>query len=82
MNLPLQTDVKVEPAVMDNLLYEATLADACRDEIEVQDVAVHWYGKRQPRPLRKMGHLTAISATVEQAAHLADVSLEQLKQQA
>ena len=32
------------------------------------NVHLHLYGKRQPRPRRKMGHLTAIAETVEQAA--------------
>ena len=29
---------------------------------------VHLYGKRQSRPGRKMGHVTALGATVEEAA--------------
>jgi 5-(carboxyamino)imidazole ribonucleotide synthase len=30
-------------------------------------VALHLYGKRQARPGRKMGHLTVLAATPEQA---------------
>jgi 5-(carboxyamino)imidazole ribonucleotide synthase len=30
-------------------------------------VHLHLYGKRQPRPGRKMGHLTAVGASVEAA---------------
>jgi 5-(carboxyamino)imidazole ribonucleotide synthase len=33
-----------------------------------RNVHLHLYGKRQPRPRRKMGHLTAVAETVEQAA--------------
>jgi 5-(carboxyamino)imidazole ribonucleotide synthase len=33
----------------------------------VPGVRLHLYGKTDPRPGRKMGHLTAIAATVEEA---------------
>ena len=74
--------VAVSPAVMENLLYEAPIATACEKSIEVSGVdgvAVHWYGKSAPRPLRKMGHLTAVADSVEQAAQLADAAVEELK---
>ena len=32
------------------------------------DVHLHLYGKREPRPRRKMGHLTVRAETVEAAA--------------
>ena len=35
------------------------------------DVKLHVYGKTQPRPRRKMGHITAMAATVAQAQELA-----------
>ncbi|HEY4587891.1 MAG TPA: 5-(carboxyamino)imidazole ribonucleotide synthase, partial [Thermoanaerobaculia bacterium] len=31
------------------------------------DVKLHLYGKAEARPGRKMGHLTALGATVEEA---------------
>ena len=34
----------------------------------VPGVKIHLYGKAAPKPGRKMGHLTAFGATVEQAA--------------
>ena len=85
MGLPLSNVLTVTPSVMDNLLYEATIAEACATEPRIEDesdVAVHWYGKRKPRPLRKMGHLTALSDSIEQAAALADDSLRRLQQEA
>ena len=33
----------------------------------VAGVHLHLYGKHQPRPRRKMGHLTALAATAEAA---------------
>ena len=74
--------VNVAPAVMENLLYEAPIATACEHSLDVRGVdgvAVHWYGKSSPRPLRKMGHLTAVAESVEQASKLADLAIEELK---
>jgi 5-(carboxyamino)imidazole ribonucleotide synthase len=34
-------------------------------------VKLHLYGKDQPRPGRKMGHLTALAETVEEALQVA-----------
>lgn len=61
------------PAAMGNLLgdlwnpSEPNWAAA----VSLPDVKLHLYGKLTPRPGRKMGHLTALAATPEQA--LADV---------
>jgi 5-(carboxyamino)imidazole ribonucleotide synthase len=38
-------------------------AAACRNP----DVKLHLYGKEMPRPGRKMGHLTAMGRSVEEA---------------
>jgi 5-(carboxyamino)imidazole ribonucleotide synthase len=35
--------------------------------LEVPGVWLHLYGKREPRAGRKMGHLTALAATVDEA---------------
>ena len=35
--------------------------------VEIADVKLHLYGKLEPRPGRKMGHLTALAKTAEQA---------------
>ena len=34
------------------------------------DVKLHLYGKATPRPGRKMGHLTALAATADEARHM------------
>ena len=36
--------------------------------LAVPEVSLHLYGKAEPRPGRKMGHLTATAPTAEQAA--------------
>ncbi|MFC4248874.1 5-(carboxyamino)imidazole ribonucleotide synthase [Natribaculum luteum] len=60
---PLGSTALRSPTVMTNLLGDveaerpAQLEDI--DEIlETPGAALHWYGKRQARPLRKMGHVT------------------------
>ena len=67
--LPLGSTELMRPAAMANLLgdlwSDATpnWAAACR----FPDVKLHLYGKEQPRPGRKMGHLTAVGRTVMEA---------------
>ena len=67
--LPLGSPEIPRPAAMANLLGELWVdgepnwAAACR----FTDVKLHLYGKTDPRPGRKMGHLTAVGRTVEEA---------------
>ena len=67
--LPLGSPEILRPAAMANLLGELWVdgepnwAAACR----FTDVKLHLYGKTNPLPGRKMGHLTAVARTVEEA---------------
>jgi 5-(carboxyamino)imidazole ribonucleotide synthase len=67
--LPLGDVTQCAPAAMANLLGdiwtdgEPNWAAATA----VSNVKLHLYGKMSPRPGRKMGHLTALAASVEQA---------------
>jgi 5-(carboxyamino)imidazole ribonucleotide synthase len=67
--LPLGSPELLRPAAMANLLGdlwaggEPAWEAACR----FPDVKLHLYGKAAARPGRKMGHLTALAATVEEA---------------
>jgi 5-(carboxyamino)imidazole ribonucleotide synthase len=67
--LPLGSPELLRPAAMANLLGdlwtagEPDWAAVCAHA----DVKLHLYGKTQPRPGRKMGHLTALAATADQA---------------
>jgi 5-(carboxyamino)imidazole ribonucleotide synthase len=67
--LPLGSGDLIRPAAMANLLGdlwvggEPNWAAACR----FPDVKLHVYGKSQARPGRKMGHLTCLARTVEEA---------------
>ena len=67
--LPLGDVTLMTPAAMANLLGEEW-ADGAPDfaaALEVPGVTLHLYGKSDPRPGRKMGHLTALADTVELA---------------
>jgi 5-(carboxyamino)imidazole ribonucleotide synthase len=71
--LPLGSVEQFAPAAMANLLGELW-AKAEPDWVaaaRMPNVKLHLYGKVEPRPGRKMGHVTALASTVEQA--LADV---------
>jgi 5-(carboxyamino)imidazole ribonucleotide synthase len=78
--LPLGSTEMPRPAAMTNLLgdiwsggepdWEAALA--------VPEVKLHLYGKSEPRPGRKMGHVTATAATVRQAGELVQAARERL----
>ena len=67
--LPLGSPELMRPAAMANLLGDLwadgtpNWAAACR----FPDVKLHLYGKGEPRPGRKMGHLTAVGRTVQEA---------------
>jgi 5-(carboxyamino)imidazole ribonucleotide synthase len=67
--LPLGSTEIVQPSAMANLL-----GDLWEDgepnwaaALAVQGVRLHLYGKRHPRPRRKMGHLTALASTAKAA---------------
>jgi|GEM_PF-3789816 len=40
---------------------------------------MHWYGKTETRPGRKMGHVTVVRAHLAEAKSVADEVLEKLK---
>jgi 5-(carboxyamino)imidazole ribonucleotide synthase len=67
--LPLGSSELLRPSAMANLLGDLWIdglpnwAAACR----FPDVKLHLYGKTEPRPGRKMGHLTAFGRTVAEA---------------
>ena len=73
--LPLGSSRQVAPAAMANLLGDCWFTargDAPREPdwaaaLAVPGVRLHLYGKSDPRPGRKMGHLTALAATAEEA---------------
>jgi 5-(carboxyamino)imidazole ribonucleotide synthase len=79
--LPLGSTQLLRPAAMANLLGdlwengEPDWAAACG----FADVKLHLYGKAEPRPGRKMGHLTALADTPEEAARVVTAARESLR---
>ena len=69
-DLPLGSTELIRPAAIINLLGDLWTGDAVPPfdrALEIPGVQVHLYGKRQARPGRKMGHLSAIGATPDEA---------------
>ena len=70
--LPLGATTQLRPAAMANLLGdlwqtgEPNWVAACA----MQQVKLHLYGKQAPRPGRKMGHLTALADSPDQALQI------------
>jgi 5-(carboxyamino)imidazole ribonucleotide synthase len=67
--LSLGDPTQLQPAAMVNLLGDLW-TDGEPDwaaALAMRDVKLHLYGKTDPRPGRKMGHITALADTVEEA---------------
>ncbi len=71
--LPLGSTEQMRPAVMANLLGDlwANGEPDWAAALAMRNVKLHLYGKMEPRPGRKMGHLTALCSSVEEALHTA-----------
>lgn len=79
--LPLGDPTLRQPAAMVNLLgdlWQAAEPDWV-SSFQQSGVYLHLYGKKEARPARKMGHLTALGQTAEQAAERAIQAREQLQ---
>jgi 5-(carboxyamino)imidazole ribonucleotide synthase len=70
--LPLGATDLLRPAAMANLLGDVWANGEPRWEAACAfpGVKLHLYGKAEPRPGRKMGHLTALAATADEAAQI------------
>lgn len=72
LDLPLGNTSLRAPSVMFNLIGEPQ-ADGkpeylgLREALATEGVHVHIYGKKQVRPYRKMGHVTVVAASLEDA---------------
>ena len=78
--LPLGEMQPVQPAAMVNLLGDLWEAGPLQwdQALAIPGVSLHLYGKLEPRAGRKMGHLTAVAPTAEQAQHNALTAREAL----
>jgi 5-(carboxyamino)imidazole ribonucleotide synthase len=71
--LPLGSTDLLRPAAMVNLLGDLWVGGAPNwsAALRSRHVKLHLYGKTEPRPGRKMGHITAMGGTVAEAQELA-----------
>ncbi len=78
LGLPLGSAELLRPAMMVNLFGEPGCGAGepeylgLEEALAVPGVSIHLYGKREVRPFRKMGHLTALGADVEEAVERAE----------
>lgn len=76
LNLPLGSTDILKPSVMINLNgeenYEGPVYyEGILEIMAIPGVYIHLYGKSETRPFRKMGHVTVISDTLEEAREIA-----------
>ena len=72
MNLPLGSTELLIPAVMVNLLgekghYGKPILTGLEEALAIEGLSLHFYGKKETRPYRKMGHFTVVDRDVERA---------------
>ncbi len=72
LNLPLGNTTITHPSVMVNLLGEkgftgSVFYEGLDDVLNIPGVNVHIYGKQDTKSFRKMGHVTVIAETLEEA---------------
>ena len=82
--LPLGSTRQKLPAIMSNLLgeegYEGpAVYEGLEKCLELEGVHVHIYGKKITKPFRKMGHVTIIDQSLENARHKANIVRQTLK---
>lgn len=77
LNLPLGSTQLKLPAVMINLLGESDCEgpvyyQGLTESLAIEGVKVHLYGKKMTSPNRKMGHVTVVSKTIDDAIEKAE----------
>lgn len=84
LNLPLGSTKIKSPSVMVNLLGEPgytgdVFYKGLNECLAIEGVNVHLYGKATTKPFRKMGHVTVLGETVEEAKEKARKVQQRLK---
>ncbi len=83
-NLPLGSTFLKMPSVMINLLGEPGFEGRVKYEgltecMAVEGVKIHLYGKKITKPFRKMGHVTVLAPTIDEAKRKADFVKQKMK---
>jgi len=82
--LPLGDTSLIKPSVMRNILGEPGHSGSAHvigaeDVLAIPGATLHIYGKTETRGKRKMGHITIISDTLEDAVAKGELAAEKLK---
>lgn len=70
LGLPLGEATLFQPAVTVNLIGESAgepVLEGLAEALALPGVSIHWYGKKQSRPGRKLGHATIVRPSVDEA---------------
>lgn len=83
-NFPLGSTQLKMPAVMINLLgepgYEGHVKyEGLTEVMAIEGVKIHLYGKKKTMPFRKMGHVTVLATSIEEAKKNASIVKQKLK---
>ena len=83
-NLPLGSTKLKLPAVMINLLGEPGFEGKVKyggltECMAIEGVKIHLYGKKITKPFRKMGHVTVLAPTIDEAKSKADFVKQKMK---
>ena len=83
-NLPLGSTHLKLPAVMINLLGEPGFEGKVKyggltECMAIEGVKIHLYGKKITKPFRKMGHVTVLAPTIDEAKSKADFVKQKMK---
>lgn len=83
-NFPLGSTQLKMPSIMINLLgepnYEGPVKyEGLTDCLGIEGVKIHLYGKKITKPYRKMGHVTILATSIEEAKKKAGIVKQKLK---
>jgi 5-(carboxyamino)imidazole ribonucleotide synthase len=83
-NLPLGSTKLISPSAMVNLLGEEgykgePIIEGTHEALEISGLSFHFYGKEQTSPFRKMGHITVLDESLDEALKKAQIAKQILK---
>ncbi|GAA4308359.1 5-(carboxyamino)imidazole ribonucleotide synthase [Compostibacter hankyongensis] len=72
LNLPIGNTAIIQPSVMVNLLGEKgyrgkAIYEGVEEVLKIDGAHIHLYGKYETRPFRKMGHVSIVAPSLEEA---------------
>ena len=84
LDLPLGSTESISPSVMINLLGEGGFEgdvtyEGIEEALALKGAYVHLYGKKKTRPFRKMGHITVLAESAEEALEHARMLQKKVK---